>query len=202
MGVRLVDRTTRQRRPDRRRGAAQRELAGRAAAPRRRPAHVGEHPELRLGFTWLLPSELVRRAAAAFRPPPGASSTLVRRDDRSAGVAPAARPTSPIIYGRVPAEGALRVVELGSEQRVAAVSRGHALARRRRLHWAEIAEHPLVVNAASGTVDPSLWPAGARPDVAVRCRTYDEWIEMVAAGAVSACCRRRPASARTPACAT
>ena len=100
------------------------------------------------------------------------------------------------IPGRVPAEGSLRVVGLGSEPRVAAASRGHALARRRRLHWAELAEHPLVVNAASGTVDPSLWPAGARPEVAVRCRTYDEWIEMVAAargvGVLPASARERP----------
>ena len=27
-----------------------------------------------------------------------------------------------------------------------------------------------------------MWPRGERPEVAVSCRTYDEWIEMVAAG--------------------
>ena len=64
---------------------------------------------------------------------------------------------------------------------MAAVSRDHPLAPRRRLHWAELARHPLVVNALSGTVGPTMWPKDARPEVAVSCRTYDEY-EMVAAG--------------------
>ena len=142
---------------------------------------VSDHPGLRLGFTWLLPSDLVRRAAELFSETTGGELTLVRRDDRTAGVARGLTDLA-VVYGRVPSGGTLRVIELGTEDRVAAVARGHVLARRRRLHWSEIAEHPLVVNETSGTVGPSLWPAKARPVVAVRCRTYDEWIEMVAAG--------------------
>ncbi len=157
--------------------------------------NVSDHPGLRLGFTWLLPSDLVRRAAELFSETTGGELTLVRREDRTAGVARGLTDLA-VIYGRVPSGGTLRVIELGTEDRVAAVARDHPLARRRRLHWSEIAEHPLVVNETSGTVGPSLWPAGARPVVAVRCRTYDEWIEMVAAGrgvgVLPASARERP----------
>lgn len=111
----------------------------------------------------------------------GGHIDLVQRDDHTGGVA-GGQTDAAILYGTVPADSALRVVELGTESRVAAVSRDHTLARRRRLHWSELAEHRLVVNVASGTVEPTMWPAGARPEAAVSCRTYDEWIELVSAG--------------------
>jgi DNA-binding transcriptional LysR family regulator len=195
VGARLMDRTTR--------SAELTEDGRRLAAdlgevlPRLDNAlrNVSAHPGLRLGFTWLLPSDLVRRAGELFAESTGGELMLVRRDDRTAGVARGLTDLA-VVYGRVPTGESLRVIELGTEDRVAAVARDHPLARRRRLHWAEIAEHPLVVNEASGTVGPSLWPAGGRPIVAVRCRTYDEWIEMVAAGrgvgVLPASARERP----------
>jgi DNA-binding transcriptional LysR family regulator len=195
VGARLMDRTTR--------SAELTEDGRRLAAdlgevlPRLDNAlrNVSAHPGLRLGFTWLLPSDLVRRAGELFAESTGGELMLVRHDDRTAGVARGLTDLA-VVYGRVPTGESLRVIELGTEDRVAAVARDHPLARRRRLHWAEIAEHPLVVNEASGTVGPSLWPAGGRPIVAVRCRTYDEWIEMVAAGrgvgVLPASARERP----------
>ncbi|MBO1332799.1 LysR family transcriptional regulator [Streptomyces sp. VRA16 Mangrove soil] len=180
LGVRLVDRTTRSVRltePGRR---LRSELA--VLLPRLDSAlrSVSAHPNLRLGFTWLLPSGLARRLITEFEQDSGGRLELIRRDERTAGVT-TGHTDAAVIHGRPPAEDGLRVVELGVETRVAAVGAHHPLARRRRLRWAELAEHPLVVNKLSGTVGPSLWPSGARPEVAVTCRTYDEWIEMVAA---------------------
>ncbi|MGZ4600535.1 MAG: LysR family transcriptional regulator [Oryzihumus sp.] len=181
LGVRLVERTTR--------SVALTESGERLSAelaqilPRLDAAvrSVSAHPTLRLGFTWLLPAELVRRLLTGFERTAGGRIDLVRRDDRSGGVL-SGQTDAAIVFGTVRRSESLRVVELGTQSRVAAVSRDHPLARRRRLHWAELADHPLVVNAVSGTVGPTMWPASARPEVAVTCRTYDEWIAMVAAG--------------------
>ena len=168
VGARLVDRTTRsvELTEDGRRLAA--DLVD--VLPRLDSAlrNVSAHPGLRLGFTWLLPSDLVRRAGELFSRDTGGELMLVRRDDRTAGVARGLTDLA-VVYGRVPTGESLRVIELGTEDRVAAVARDHPLARRRRLHWAEIAEHPLVVNEASGTVGPVAvarrWPAGRRGQV-------------------------------------
>ena len=181
VGARLVDRTTRSVALTQAGERLSDELA--AILPRLDAAvrAVSAHPTLRLGFTWLLPSELVREVLAEFEAVTGGRIDLVRRDDRAAGVT-SGQTDAAVIYGTVRRSPTLRIVELGTESRVAAVSREHPLAARRRLHWSELAEHPLVVNAVSGTVGPAMWPAGSRPEVAVSSRTYDEWIEMVAAG--------------------
>ena len=181
LGVRLVDRTTRSVALTEAGQRLRQQMA--VLLPRLDAAlrSVSAHPTLRLGFTWLLPSDLVRRVSTAFEEVSGGRIELVRRDDRTGGVA-TGHTDAAVLYGTFRDRPALRVTELGTEGRVAAVSRGHPLARRRRLHWAELAGHPLVVNKLSGTVGPGLWPAAERPRVAVACRTYDEWIEMVAAG--------------------
>ncbi|WP_306319784.1 MULTISPECIES: LysR family transcriptional regulator [unclassified Streptomyces] len=180
LGVRLVDRTTRSVRLTEAGQRLHAELT--AVLPRLDSAlrSVGERPALRLGFTWLLPSELTRRLIREFERGTGGRLELVRRDERTAGVT-TGHTDAAVIHGHPSPATGLHVVELGMEERVAAVGSGHPLARRRRLRWAELAGHALVVNKLSGTVGPALWPAGARPEVAVTCRTYDEWIEMVAA---------------------
>ena len=181
LGARLVDRTTRRVALTEAGEQLSRELSD--VVPRLDAAirAVSAHPVLRLGFTWLLPSKLVRDVLGEFQRATGASIALVRRDDRFAGVT-AGQTDVAILYGNIRRNAALHVVELGTESRVAAVARDHQLAPRRKLHWAELADHRLVVNEGSGTVGPSLWPVGARPEVSVRCRTYDECFEMVAAG--------------------
>ncbi|GAA2744775.1 LysR family transcriptional regulator [Terrabacter aerolatus] len=156
---------------------------------------VSDHPTLRLGFTWLLPSELVREVTRRYELTTGGTIELVRRDDRSGGVL-GGHTDAAVVHDGGRRSAGLRVVPLASEPRIVAVARGHALSRRRRVTWAELAEHPLVVNAGSGTVGPALWPASARPAVAVSTRTYDEWIEMVAAdrgvGVLPRSARSRP----------
>lgn len=181
LGVRLLDRTTRRAELTEAGQQLSRDLA--TLLPRLDAAlrAVSGHSELRLGFTWLLPSDLIRDIFAEFHEATGGTITLVRRDDRFGGVT-TGRTDVAILYGNVGRNTRVRATELSTEPRVAAVARHHALARRRRLYWAELADHRLVVNAASGTVGPTLWPAGARPEVAVRCQTYDECFEVVATG--------------------
>lgn len=49
------------------------------------------------------------------------------------------------------------------------------------MSWQEIADHQLVLNEVSGTTSLNEWPVDRRPDVAVVCRNFDEWLEAVAA---------------------
>ncbi|MGW2211926.1 LysR family transcriptional regulator [Streptomyces sp. NPDC001781] len=180
LGVRLVDRTTRSVALT---GAGNRlraEIGSLLPQVDSALRSVSSRRTLRLGFTWLLPSFLARHLITEFEEVTGARLELVRRDDRSAGVV-SGHTDAAVLHGSPPSGSRLRVVQLGAEDRVAAVGAAHPLARRRRLRWADLAGHDLVVNRLSGTVGPALWPAGARPGVAVSCRTYDEWIEMVAA---------------------
>lgn len=181
LGARLVDRTTRSVALT---TAGERLRGGLAAVLPRLDAalrSVKEADVLRLGFTWLLPSELARHLIDGLAAATGAQVQLVRRDDRWGGVADGSTDAA-IVYGGTGTIPSLRTVELATEARVVAVARDHPLARRRRLRWAELPAYPLVVNAVSGTVGPDMWPAGERPAVAVSSRNYDEWIEMVAAG--------------------
>ncbi|MET7378523.1 LysR substrate-binding domain-containing protein [Streptomyces sp. NPDC005526] len=180
LGVRLVRRTTRSvalTDAGRRLRAELEELLPRMDAAF---ARVRAEGQLRLGFTWLLPSGLARRILTDFEESTGVPVELVRRDDRLAGVDVGAVDAA-LLHGDVD-DPALTSIRLRSEPRIAVVARDHPLARRRRLQWAELAGLPLVVNSASGTVRPELWPPGQRPSVAVESATYDAWMEMVALG--------------------
>ncbi|MFE2161060.1 LysR family transcriptional regulator [Streptomyces lydicus] len=57
-----------------------------------------------------------------------------------------------------------------------------AVARRRVLDWAELADLPLVVNTVTGSTRPELWPADRRPQPVCTAGNFDEWLEAVAAG--------------------
>lgn len=180
LGVRLVDRTTRSVSLTEAGHRLHAEMGSLLPQVDSALRSLSSQRTLRLGFTWLLPSGLARHLITEFEQATGGRVELVRRDERTAGVA-TGHTDAAVLHGTPPSGDRLRVVELGAEDRVAAVGLRHPLARRRRLRWAELADHALVVNKLSGTVDPAMWPAGARPEVAVTCRTYDEWIEMVAA---------------------
>ncbi|WP_067831940.1 LysR family transcriptional regulator [Actinomadura kijaniata] len=140
---------------------------------------------LRLGFTWTLPdgwAEIV----TAFRDGTGAGVRLVRRDAPLAGL-----DTGDCDVAVLRGEHAVRAPGLDArvlraEERVAAVPRralpGSDLARRRVLDWAELADHPLVVNTLTGSTGPGLWPAERRPRVRCTADNMDEWVEAIAAG--------------------
>ncbi|MFG2290830.1 LysR family transcriptional regulator [Streptomyces sp. NPDC048595] len=57
-----------------------------------------------------------------------------------------------------------------------------AVARRRVLDWAELADLPLVVNTVTGSTRPDLWPSHRRPRLVCTAGNVDEWLEAVAAG--------------------
>ncbi len=77
--------------------------------------------------------------------------------------------------------GAVRVVHLFNESRVAVCSVHSPLADTSKLDWADVPRWPLVVNVASGTTGPWSWPAGEGPKTVVETSNFDEWLESVAA---------------------
>ncbi|MFJ5804341.1 LysR family transcriptional regulator [Streptomyces decoyicus] len=209
LGARLLDRTTRRVEltdAGRRLYADLAPLLPRLAAALRSP--TGPAP-LRLGFTSLLPAACTA-LTAEFEAATGAGVRLVRRDSPLAGLETGDADIV-VLRGEVPRDAGLRTTVLLHEPRVAAVPRtplaagsrtagrapGHAgkdgltaaqaaalraVARRRVLDWAELAELPLVVNTVTGSTRPELWPTGRQPQLACTAGNFDEWLEAVAAG--------------------
>ncbi|MEJ8648348.1 LysR family transcriptional regulator [Streptomyces sp. MS1.AVA.3] len=209
LGARLLDRTTRRVEltdASRRLYADLAPLLPRLAAALRSPTGPAT---LRLGFTSLLPAACTA-LTADFEAATGAGVRLVRRDSPLAGLETGDADIV-VLRGEVPRDAGLRTTVLLHEPRVAAVPRtplpagsrtagrtpGHAgkdgltaaqaaalraVARRRVLDWAELAELPLVVNTVTGSTRPELWPAGRQPQRACTAGNFDEWLEAVAAG--------------------
>lgn len=145
---------------------------------------------LRLGFTSLLPA-VCTALTADFEAATGAGVRLVRRDAPLAGLE-TGETDAAVLRGEIPPDAGLRSTLLLQEPRVAALSRTalrapeaaavRAVAHRRVLDWAELADLPLVVNTVTGTTRPELWPDGRRPRLACTAGNFDEWLEAVAAG--------------------
>jgi DNA-binding transcriptional LysR family regulator len=105
----------------------------------------------------------------------------VRRvDDRLAGLA-RGQVDLAFLRGNVEAAG-VRTQLLHREPRVAALPEDHPLAGRAATTMAELSGWPIVVNPTSGTVSELLWPPAARPEVARRVRTVEDWLIAIAAG--------------------
>jgi DNA-binding transcriptional LysR family regulator len=180
MGVQLLHRTTRkvELTPDGERIKAELEtcLGNLDTVLSRGPAS----PALRLGFNWLLPEVWAQQAISTFECSTKTPVKLVRHDEPHAGLGSGEADIA-VKRGqsRIPR---MRTVTLFSERRVAVVRHGSPLARRSRVHWEELAEHPLVMNDSSGTAEPGQWRPGHRPDVSARCNNFDEWLEIIALG--------------------
>ncbi|MER7027121.1 MULTISPECIES: LysR family transcriptional regulator [Streptomyces] len=138
-----------------------------------------EGEKLRVGFSWGLPEGL-SRFAARFAEETGTGVEFVRCEIPQDGLG-AGQVHVALLRGTPPPRN-LRSRFLYEEPRIAGVPAGWELAARTELDWAELADLPLVVNTASGTTFPDMWPAGRRPAVGAECRNYDEWLEQVAAG--------------------
>ncbi|WP_406476703.1 LysR family transcriptional regulator [Streptomyces platensis] len=209
LGTRLLDRTTRRVEltdAGRRLHADLAPLLPRLAAALRAPTGPAI---LRLGFTALLPA-VCTALTADFEAATGAGVRLVRRDSPFAGLETGESDVV-VLRGEVPRDAGLRSTVLLHEPRVAAVPRTplaagsrragrppgragkdgltdaqaaalRAVARRRVLDWAELAELPLVVNTVTGSTRPELWPVGRQPQRACTAGNFDEWLEAVAAG--------------------
>ncbi len=105
----------------------------------------------------------------------------VRRvDDRLAGLARGQVDVA-FLRGPVEADG-VRTRLLHHEPRVVALPEDHPLAGAVTLTMTQLAAERLVVNPTSGTVSELLWPASARPTVARRVRTVEDWLIAIAAG--------------------
>ena len=105
----------------------------------------------------------------------------VRRvDDRLAGLARNQVDVA-FLRGDVDAVG-VRTQLLHREPRVAALAEDHPLAGAAAVTLADLAADRLVVNPATGTVSELLWPANARPAVARRVRSIEDWLIAIAAG--------------------
>ncbi|MEU5860377.1 LysR family substrate-binding domain-containing protein [Nonomuraea sp. NPDC047529] len=104
---------------------------------------------------------------------------LCRLDDPYAGMAGGWIDIS-VLRGPQPRPG-YRSELLYSEERVAAVSVEHRLARRHELRLVELAGEGLIVHRNGGTTTPELWNAEARPSVAAEVGSVDDWQSNIAA---------------------
>jgi len=133
----------------------------------------------RLGLSWLLPSPWAQETAARFTEATGMPVAFVRCDHPATALQRGEVEAVVIRSGQPDAE--LESVALFDEPRVVACSRRSPLARATGLAWNQVPEWPLVINTATGTTQPSLWPEATSLTV-VQTANYDEWIESVAAG--------------------
>jgi DNA-binding transcriptional LysR family regulator len=134
---------------------------------------------LRLGFTWLLPDTWAQQVIPQFERQRGVRVELLRRDEAFAGIDRGEVDVAVLRGNRLP-PGMLSV-RLFRERRVVAVRRGSPLAERAAVQWRDLVDHPLVINVVSGTTQLDQWPEGSRPEAAIRCENFDEWLEAVAA---------------------
>jgi DNA-binding transcriptional LysR family regulator len=136
---------------------------------------------LRVGHAWSgagpYTTAILREWASRF---PDVPVEMRRVDDRLAGLARGQVDVA-FLRGNVEAAG-VRTQLLHREPRVAALPEDHPLAGRDATTMAELSGWPIVVNPTSGTVSELLWPAGARPEVARRVRTVEDWLIAIAAG--------------------
>ncbi|WP_063768303.1 LysR family transcriptional regulator [Streptomyces griseus] len=139
-----------------------------------------EDEAFRVGFAWGFPSPWPQVAIARFEAETGLSVSVQRHDAKLGGVDRGYADVA-VLRGRVAAPPGMQSTTLLHERRIVAVSTRSELAGREEMSWQEIADHHLVLNEVSGTTNLDDWPAGRRPDVAVVCRNFDEWLEAVAA---------------------
>jgi DNA-binding transcriptional LysR family regulator len=133
-----------------------------------------------LGFSWLLPTPWAQDTARYLQENAGVEVSFTRVD----------APAQPLVRGDVDAavlrspvpHGLLdkpRTIKLFEEPRVLVCSHRSPLAVGFPVRWEDVPQRPLVINVLNGTTTPDLWPNNT-PEV-VETRSYDEWIETVAA---------------------
>jgi DNA-binding transcriptional LysR family regulator len=144
------------------------------------PARAATWP-LRLGHAWsgLGPytTAVLRRWSETH---PEVPLELLRIDDRTGGLAQG-KVDAAVVREPVTLPG-VRTTHLFTESRMAAVPSDSPLAKSPRLTLTDLAAHPVAVNTVSGTTTVELWPAGARPRVAVEVANTDDWLTAIAAG--------------------
>ncbi|WP_217242572.1 LysR family transcriptional regulator [Streptomyces sp. AC555_RSS877] len=134
---------------------------------------------LRLGYSWGFPMRRGRRAVELMEQEHQVLVELVRRDDRTAGLADGSVDAA-LVWGRVE-DPRYTAVEVLREERVAAISRRSTLAVRDSVSWRDLGRRCLVLNTVSGTLTPDDWPTGTRPEIGAEAANLDEYLHAVAA---------------------
>jgi DNA-binding transcriptional LysR family regulator len=186
LGVRVLRRTSREvvltAAGERVLGRARRVLA--EVEDLAREARSG-HTQLRLGHAWAALGEhtveLQRRWAAAH---PDVSLHLVRTNTATGGLAEGACDIAVVRAPPGPTRldaGRFDSAVVGLEARYCALAADDALAPRRQLRLAELADRVLAVDPRTGTTTVELWPPAARPEVE-ETHDVDDWLAVIASG--------------------
>jgi len=133
-----------------------------------------------LGFSWLLPTPWAQDMARHLQDTAGIEVTFTRVD---ATAQPLARGDVDAVVLRSPVSPALldspRTIKLFEEPRVLACSNRSPWTSGAPIRWEDVPQRPLVINTVNGSTTTDLWP-NLTPEI-VETRSYDEWIETVAA---------------------
>ncbi len=182
LGVRLLDRTTRQVTPTetgcgwpRRRNTCSTRWRTCAGWSSRR------RTELRIGYAWAALGRhtrpLQKRWAREHMQTP---LVFVQVNEAAAGLADGSADVS--VIRRPVRDARFATAEIGLESRYAAVSTGTALARRRPLRLADLIRYTVAIDARTGTTTLDLWPPDAQPTSVRTTHGVDEWLTLIAAG--------------------
>lgn len=152
------------------------------------PALTGTQ-SVRLGFAWLLPPDWFSALRESCRRL-GVAVTPVRMDEPVAALSsPAADRVDLALFRNTHRElpEGIDSLLLGTESRCATFPADSDLARRHMagevIRWDDLSDEPLVTNPNSGTTWAGSWAPGASERELVECSNFEEWIELVAAGA-------------------
>lgn len=140
-----------------------------------------EDREIRIGFDWAAlgaRTTTVQREWA--RRHPAAELVFVAANSRHAGITEGLADVA--VVRREPTTATIGRALVGHEDRVAAVSSGHRLARKRRLRMADFTGETVAINTVTGTTTEELWTPGRAPGAFRRVDSTDEWLTLIAAG--------------------
>ncbi|MBO0853672.1 MAG: LysR family transcriptional regulator [Nocardia sp.] len=144
---------------------------------------ITSHRTVRLGFAWLLPERWFRRMRLAMDEH-GITTTISRYDDPMAALVAADVDVSLHRNPITAPPGGITTATIGTERRVLAVSEyDRAFPDDAPIRWEELPLRPVVVNVVSGSTTADSLPGNGHDRAIVECRNFDEWLEMVAAGA-------------------
>lgn len=138
------------------------------------------HSRVRIGYAWSALGRhtpaVQRRWAAAH---PETELHLVRVNSATAGLAEGACDLA--IVRRAVDGRRFEAVVVGQEQRLCALAADDALARRRSVRLADLADRVLLVDRRTGTTTVDLWPPDHHPAVE-ETKDIDDWLTVISSG--------------------
>lgn len=134
--------------------------------------------QVRVGFSWLLPTDWFGDVRARYEGDGGRVS-LHRSDDPSGALLGSSIDLA-IVRSVAHFTPSLAWRRIATEKRVLAVSARSDLARASDPTWNDLADRPLVVNTQTGTTTADSWSGSAPGREIITCTNFDEWIELIA----------------------